>query len=166
MQSLQICGRPETREFLDSGFSHMISIGDEDDVFEGLRLPGIQRENHLCLRFSDTEDSARSDAPTAAVIAPLFDWLSASRVDRLLIHCTAGIGRSPAVALLSLSALDSGTSPSSHMDYVAESARCDYIWPNRLVVEVGDSILGREGEIVGALEQWRTAQNIRKSKKV
>ena len=155
MERLKICGRLETRQFLDCGFSHMISIGDHDDALDGLRLPEIQPENYLCLRFSDTEDPSRSDCPTLANISPLFEWLSEVQIQRLLVHCTAGIGRSPAIALLALSALDTEEPPLMHLERVTDSSECSYIWPNRLVVELGDQILKREGVILSALDEWQ-----------
>ena len=159
MESLRICGRGETHHFIGRGFSHMISIGDCDDSFDGLRLSEIPPKNHLCLRFSDTEDLTRSDAPSLVSLSPLFDWLSSSRIDALLVHCTAGIGRSPAVALLALSALESERDPMEHMARIIESCECSHIWPNRLVVELGDSILGREGAVVSVLDEWRSSQS-------
>jgi len=47
MERLKICGRFETPQFIGCGFSHMISIGDHDDIFDGLRLPEIAEEYHL-----------------------------------------------------------------------------------------------------------------------
>ena len=162
MKCLKICGRLETGQFIDEGFSHIVSIGDHDDLFDDIQLPKVRPKNHLCLRFSDTEDSSRSDAPTSADLGTLFEWLAGRHIERLLVHCTAGIGRSPAVALLSLSALNSEESPSIHMARVAESSECAYIWPNRLIVELGDQFLGKQGRILAALDAWRREKEGRK----
>ena len=159
MERLRVCGRFETPQFVDCGYSHMISIGDHDDFFDGLRLPEIPPENHLCLRFTDTEETAHPDAPTLVGVAPLFEWLGVASVSGLLVHCAAGISRSPAVALLSLCALVPEGAPSEHMNTVVASSECGYIWPNRLVVELGDSLLQTNGGILAALDDWRNAQD-------
>ena len=159
MERLKVCGRFETPQFAERGYTHMVSIGDSDDFFEGLRLPEIAPANHLCLRFTDTEDASHPDAPKSTAISPLFDWLSGKRIGGLLVHCAAGISRSPAIALLAACHLDSETDPLEHMGSVAKASECSYIWPNRLVVVLGDSLLKRGGAVVRALEEWRRSQD-------
>ena len=41
------------------------------------------------------------------------------------------------------------------MCMVADRAVAKYIWPNPLVVELGDRILQRNGEIVSGVNKWR-----------
>ena len=153
---LKICGAHEIAQFRGMGFTHMISIGDWDDSFDGLRLPEISADRHLCLRFTDTEVAIYPDAPTDEKVAPLFEWLSQHDVSGLLVHCSAGISRSPAVAVLSLSATMPDRSPYEHMNSVIEAAESSYIWPNPLVIEIGDRLLKRGGEIVAGVDRWRS----------
>jgi predicted protein tyrosine phosphatase len=157
LEHLQICGWRELPQFVGKGFSHMITIGDHDDSFEGLRLPGIPRSQHLCLRFTDTDRKDHPDAPTAERLAPLFDWLADLNEvpDGLLVHCAAGISRSPAVAFLSLCYLLPDSDPARLMELVAVCAECSYIWPNPLVLRIGDAMLERDGALVKAVDNWR-----------
>ena len=100
---LKICGRFEVPEFTGQGFSHMISIGDSNDYFDGLRLPEVEEKKHLILQFTDTEDPSHSDAPSLKRLLTLLSWLrEQSSLGGLLVRCAGGISRSPAVALLSM----------------------------------------------------------------
>jgi predicted protein tyrosine phosphatase len=160
LEHLKICGRLEVSHFEGKGFNFMISIGDSDDDFDGLRLPGIPVNRHFCLRFTDTEESTHPDAPTEMRLSPLFPWLDGvQESDGLLVHCTAGISRSPAVALLSLCYLFPRVKPLENMERVMASAEYSYIWPNPLVVRIGDALLGRDGKIVSAVNEWWFGQN-------
>jgi len=137
----------------------MISIGDPEDRFDDLRLSEIGEDAHLCLKFADTELATHRSSPTREKLAVLIPWLDAQpKIEKLLVHCAAGISRSPAVALLSLCHLDPQTEPRKHMDTVAASSECTYIWPNLLVVELGDALLGKSGTIVKAVDDWRSEQ--------
>ena len=49
-------------------------------------------------------------------------------------------------------------SPYDQMTKVGEAAECSYIWPNPLVVEIGDRMLGRRGDIVAGVNRWRSEQ--------
>ena len=155
---LKVCGAHEVGQFEAAGFSHMVSVGDWDDHFDGLRLPEIPEEGHLILKFTDTQHTSHSDAPTEEKIAPLFEWLGGQVVTGLLVHCAAGISRSPAVAVLSLCALFPEQDPYALMVKVGEAAECSCVWPNPLVVEIGDQILARDGEIVAGVDRWRSEQ--------
>jgi predicted protein tyrosine phosphatase len=156
MDKLKICGRHELDQFESAGFSHMISIGDSDDYFDDLRLPGITDKTHLILKFSDVHDISHPDAPTTENLSPLFSWLEDKpEIPSLLVHCAAGIGRSPAVALLSLCFLYPKDTAQSHMDTVASAAESYHIMPNVLVVAVGESILDRENDISSVVNEWR-----------
>jgi len=76
----------------------------------------------------------------------------------LLVHCNAGMSRSPAIAILALCHLQPAASPFERMTYVESCSRCEYIWPNPLVVELGDRIMQRNGEIVRGVDRWRRAK--------
>ncbi|MEM7014063.1 MAG: hypothetical protein AAF585_21600 [Verrucomicrobiota bacterium] len=155
MELIGVCGQFELSDFDSCGVTHLISIGDSDDDFGFIRFAA---DDHLCLRFTDTSDPTHDDAPTAASLKPLLQWAERVGDGQALIHCAGGISRSPAVALLALCATDPDTNPQNHMESVTAVAKLSYIWPNELVIEIGDDLLNRNGEIVAGVDRWRAEQ--------
>jgi predicted protein tyrosine phosphatase len=66
----------------------------------------------------------------------------------LLVHCHAGISRSTAAASLILMQANPHWPASAALEAVA--ALRPQAWPNLLILEYGDALLGRNGEIVAA----------------
>mgnify|MGYP001823206740 CR=1 FL=1 len=84
------------------------------------------RQGLLQLAFADTADSDRPDAFTTVLATELLDFVAAvwDRVDVLLIHCEAGLSRSPGVA----AAL-------SRIYYGDDGPWFEYDFPNTLVYQ-------------------------------
>ncbi len=82
------------------------------------------RKGLLQLAFADTADPDRSDSFTSSHAAELLDFVKKvwDRVDALLIHCEAGLSRSPGVA----AAL-------SRIYYGDDGPWFEYDFPNTLV---------------------------------
>ena len=66
----------------------------------------------------------------------------------LLVHCRAGVSRSTAAAALILMQANPEWPASAALDAVATIRPCAL--PNLLILEFGDAILGRNGEIAAA----------------
>ncbi|HYZ40298.1 MAG TPA: protein-tyrosine-phosphatase, partial [Stellaceae bacterium] len=66
----------------------------------------------------------------------------------LLVHCRAGVSRSTAAAALILMQAHPEWPASAALDAVA--AIRPRAWPNLLILELGDALLGRNGEIAAA----------------
>ena len=64
------------------------------------------------------------------------------------MHCRAGVSRSTAAAALILMQANPEWPASAALDAVA--AIRPYAWPNLLILEFGDALLGRNGEIPAA----------------
>lgn len=79
-----------------------ISITTEGDF---PTLSDVNREGLLQLMFADTADPDRTDSFTASQAAELLDFVEQvwDRAEVLLIHCEAGMSRSPGVAAAALS---------------------------------------------------------------
>ena len=153
---LKVCGRFEVPDFAGQGYTHMISIGDSNDYFDGLRLPDIAGDDYLVLKFTDTTDPDHPDAPSVEGLAVLRTWLAQrTGVEGLLVHCAGGISRSPAVALLALAHFFPEDDPFEQMRHVARSAECSYVWPNQRLIEIGDGLLDRNGRIVQGVLDWK-----------
>lgn len=153
---LEVHGQTTLHDDNIARMSHMISIGDGDLDLREFRLPSVAVEHHLCLQFRDRKSADRPGAPREVEIRPLFNWLdTVGDIEGLLVHCGAGMSRSPAIAVLTLCYLNPSADPFQLMLDVEKCSKCDYIWPNPLVVSIGDQILQRNGEIVNGVDAWR-----------
>ena len=146
---LSICGIGELPEHCAAGVSDVVSILDPEypkpDAF-------IQFAPHrrLELRFHD-------------VIEPLADYLMPHSRDvesildfgrgvpagaHLLIHCHAGQSRSTASAILLIAQARPELHPAEV--FAAVVRHRPRAWPNLRILELGDALLGRNGDIVAA----------------
>jgi predicted protein tyrosine phosphatase len=67
----------------------------------------------------------------------------------LLIHCHAGVSRSTAAAALILA--QAGPDRPARAVFDVVSSIRPRAWPNLRILELGDALLGRDGEIVAAV---------------
>jgi predicted protein tyrosine phosphatase len=135
---------------------HLVTVINEHMM---LATPvGLGRDNHLRLALNDII------APQPGMICPSPEHIEAliGFVNRwnhdgpLLIHCHAGISRSPAAAFIALCALN----PSVPELVLASRLRqaSPTAIPNPLMVELADEALDRQGRMIDAIEQIGIAQ--------
>jgi predicted protein tyrosine phosphatase len=146
-----ICGIAELGEHCAAGVTHVLSILDPEwpdpPAFET-----FAPHRRLALRFHDIIE------PTPGMYAP-----SREDVERLLvfgreigepagshflIHCHAGVSRSTAATALILAQAHPDRPASEALDAVVRMR--PRAWPNLRMLEFGDALLGRDGEIVAA----------------
>jgi predicted protein tyrosine phosphatase len=145
-----ICGLDELGFHCTGGVTHVLSILDpgwpEPDAF------GVyDRHSRLELRFHDViESNPDWIAPERWDVERLLDFgrdVIGTR-GHLLVHCHAGVSRSTAAATLVLA--------QSRPDRPADEALQTVVrlrpraWPNLRILELGDALLARGGEIVEA----------------
>ncbi len=110
----------------------------------------IDTGGHLRLIMNDIDYPAEGlVAPEADHIYQLIDFVQDwDRETALLIHCHAGISRSPAAAFITLCALQ----PEVPEDELVQRLRASSAAakPNRLLVRLADEILGRGGRMIAA----------------
>jgi predicted protein tyrosine phosphatase len=162
---ITICGLDELAGHSEAGASHVLSILDPDHpVPEEFGRFGEHRK--LELRFHDViEEDPGMDPPREDDVARLLAFgydLMREPPDNahLLVHCHAGISRSTAsMALILVQALPN----LSGRDIMQEVLRIRLkAWPNMRIIEIGDAMLGRGGEIVAAaVEVYRKQLEIR-----
>src|ERR1700756_843073 len=146
-----ICGIEELEGHCAAGVTHVLSILDPGWP-EPESLTRFDINRRLRLRFHDVIESQPGwIAPERWDVDLLLAFsrdLVASKETHLLIHCHAGVSRSTAAATLVLAQ----TCPDWSADEVLqEIVRLrPRAWPNRRILELGDEILGRRGEIVEA----------------
>jgi len=157
---LTICGLDELAGHCVPGVTHVLSLLDPGWP-EPEPLRGFDLNRRLKLNFHD-------------VIEPAPGWIAPERWDvelllafgrnlgemrvaagakpsetHLLVHCHAGVSRSTAAAVLLL-AQHEPTRPAH--DIVGQVIRVrPRAWPNLRIIEMGDALLGRDGEIVASV---------------
>lgn len=112
----------------------------------------ISRDRHLILGVNDISFAGTGDliAPGEAHVAAIIDFArSWDRSAPLLIHCWMGVSRSPAAAVIASLAVH----PEEDDDMLARRLReaSPYATPNARLIEIGDSMLGRNGRLIRAI---------------
>jgi len=151
--TVTICGLDELVFHRKSGITHVLSILDPGWP-EPVEFGYWDPHDLLRLRFHDViEDGAETgmDAPAADHVASLLEFgrgLPADEPVHLLVHCHAGISRSTAAAILLMAQREPARDPH---DIVAEIvSQRPKAWPNLRIVEMGDRMLDRGGNLVDA----------------
>ena len=148
---ITVCGVAELDSHSAVGVTHVLSILDPGwPEPEPLSIFDVHRR--LRLRFHDVIESQPGwIAPERWDVELLLAFargLDASEETHLLIHCHAGVSRSTAAAALVLA--------QTRADRPADEVLREIVrlrpraWPNLRILELGDDILGRGGEIVEA----------------
>jgi predicted protein tyrosine phosphatase len=148
---ITICGIDELACHCAGGVTHVLSILDPGWP-EPEPLGTFDVNRRLRLRFHDViELHPGWIAPERWDVELLLAFgrnLGTSDDTHLLIHCHAGVSRSTAAATLVLAQTCSDR-PAE--DVLQEVVRLrPRAWPNLRILELGDEILGRGGEIVEA----------------
>jgi predicted protein tyrosine phosphatase len=146
-----ICGLDELGLHCEAGVSHVLSILDpgwpEPEAFGA-----FEAHRRLELRFHDVIDASPGAlVPQSLDVEQLLAFgrkLTEARGKHLLVHCHAGVSRSTAAATLILA--------QARPDRPAEDALQTVVrhrpraWPNLRILELGDALLERRGEVVDA----------------
>jgi predicted protein tyrosine phosphatase len=149
---LTICGIPELDAHCAAGVTHVLSILDPD-FDDPPAFAAFAPHHRLALRFNDIiEPEPNRLAPARADVERLLAFgreLIDAPDPHLLIHCHAGVSRSTASAALILAQAWPDRPASAALEAV--SAIRPRAWPNLRILEFGDALLGRDGEIVAAV---------------
>lgn len=132
-------------------FDGVITVEDRA-MRDGLRVPPAGRAKQVVLRFDDVDFDDRLSSPaTPGQVAEAIVFARGFTRSRLLVHCNAGLCRSPALALAIIA---------DRMGRGREQEAVDALAlirpgaaPNLLVVEVADMLLGRDGALAAAWTQ-------------
>ena len=148
--AITVCGIEELAGHEALGATHVLSILDPDHpVPEAFGTFGEHAK--LELRFHDIVDPRPGEVmPDRSHVDSIlaFGRTLATERSSLLVHCHAGISRSTAsMALIIAQALPelSAVDVLRTVHGIREKA-----WPNLLLMELGDAVLGRGGALVAA----------------
>jgi predicted protein tyrosine phosphatase len=117
-----------------------------------VRPQGIEPDKHLRLSLHDIAVSmpgcvAPSEAHIATLIAFARAW---GGEGAMVVHCWAGISRSTAAAFTALCAINPHTCETAIATRLRQASPTAQ--PNRLMVEIADHALGRQGRMLSALQ--------------
>jgi predicted protein tyrosine phosphatase len=149
---ITICGISELGDHLTAGVTHVLSLLGPNAA-DPPEFAAFAPHRRLILRFHDViEPQPDQIAPTHKDIERLLVFgreVSEMPEAHLLLHCRAGVSRSTAAAVLILMQANPEWPATAALDAVA--AIRPRAWPNLLILELGEAMLGRNGEIVAAV---------------
>ncbi|MGH6835144.1 MAG: tyrosine phosphatase family protein [Methylocella sp.] len=134
-----------------SGAQCLVTLIDEGTSV--MRPVGIAAEKHLVVVLSDIAVEVEGHTlPSETHVEKLLDFVRRwDQTAPLLIHCFAGVSRSTAAAFIAACALR----PHRNESEIAQAVRANSptATPNPRLVAIADSILGRNGRMVAAIEK-------------
>ncbi|HEY8565665.1 MAG TPA: protein tyrosine phosphatase [Beijerinckiaceae bacterium] len=150
MPTLHVCSLSHLPEVLAATqASHLVTLVGATAAFE--RPAGIAAERHLVLSMSDIVEPLDGhvmpdESHVEALLAFVRSW---PREEPLVLHCWAGISRSTAAAYIAACAL----APERDEAEIARALRAaaPSATPNRRLVALADTMLGREGRMISAI---------------
>jgi predicted protein tyrosine phosphatase len=151
---ITVCGLEELPTHAELGVTHVLSILDagwpEPAVFGA-----FGEHERLSMRFDDIiEETPGKVVVQREDIERLLRFgrdLAEEDGAHLLVHCHMGVSRSTAAMTLILA---QARPDRPGAEALAEVRRIrDKVWPNLRMIELGDEMLGRQGELVVAAEE-------------
>lgn len=112
----------------------------------------IAESRHLFVAMSDIVLEIEGEIlPADNHVETMLDFVRRwDRTDPMVIHCFAGVSRSTAAAFIAACALDENR---PEREIAAEiRTRSPTATPNRLMVQIADRLLGRDGRMVAAVD--------------
>lgn len=149
--TLIVCGLAEVPALLASRSpSHMITLLDAASMID---TPAeLSPERHLKLSVNDIAEPMEGlILPSEDLVRRLLDFGRAwDGATPMIVHCWAGISRSSATAFI----LACDRSPHADEREIALRMRAaaKHAYPNRRIVALADTMLGRRGRMVEAVE--------------
>ena len=154
---ITVCGFAELAGECDAGgISHVLSILDPGSPVP-LEIGVFGASRRLELRFHDVIENAPDMTPPSPehvhrLLAFGRELITKEQGDlHLLIHCHAGFSRSPAALALLLAQAQPSLAAAGIAEKILRLRPT--AWPNLRLIELGDEMLERRGEIVEAAAQ-------------
>jgi predicted protein tyrosine phosphatase len=149
---ITICGLGAVRSYSrQEKFSHVISIwgaGSTDDGPDEVR--SLVPAARVCVARFDDIEVAGAAAVTKDMVREILDFGSGlSADDGILVHCLAGVSRSPGVAFALACQFAGPGNEAAVLQHLV--AKHPWIKPNRRVVYYSDELLQREGRMNAAV---------------
>lgn len=162
---LFICPRDWTHATSRFVPTHLVSLQDpgaDSSIVDSLRPAWIPPENHYLDYFYDFDFEVSGElddrVPRREQIANLIAWMGPrcgpGSSNRLLIHCDAGLGRSPAAGYIAWAIHFGERREAEAFERMVASSLETQLVPNSIMIALADEILDRRGELKPPLTQW------------
>lgn len=151
--ALTVCGLEELDGHSVRGVTHVLSILDPDWP-DPTSFEAFPPHSRVTLRFHDAiEPGLGIILPRVADVEQVLAFGSGLGGDlsHLLIHCHAGISRSTAAMAMILAQAFPDESADSIVDRL-QTIR-PQAWPNSRMIAFADDLLGRDGQLVAAVNK-------------
>ncbi len=135
-----------------SRFGAIITIESKDQR-RALRVDDSEYYfDQLILNFDDVSaETGRKTPPQLSDISKALEFARSHSDADLLVHCHAGVSRSPAIAIsIMADRLGVGMEPDAVQQVIDRTT--PPIEPNMLVIHLADQFLCRDGRLVGAVQ--------------
>ncbi len=133
---------PDTPKTIAPDQHFKLAIDDIEAPHEGLQHAELKHIDALC-QFADTWHAKTTNHETSS------DLTCDTSQGSLIVHCYAGISRSTAAAFVVLCALNPKVDELTIAKYMRNCSATAA--PNRLIVSLGDEVLGRKGRMTKAI---------------
>lgn len=149
LPNISICGVVDFQKIARSPFTHIISIWHPNPSLEKFQQQmhvGFPDADIHFATFDDTEVTNTGQAPARGDVVSCLEYARAIPEDsQLLIHCMAGISRSTATAIAIITDFyGPGSEKDASLNVLGIRPIAN---PNRLILELADEELGRNGAI-------------------
>jgi predicted protein tyrosine phosphatase len=152
MPTLHVCSLARLHDTVrDTGASHLVTLVTAGTLVE--RPAAIAADRHLFVAVSDIVEPLEGHVlPGQEHVEQLLPFVRAwDREKPLVFHCWAGISRSTAAAYITACALRPEHCERALAEALRAASPC--ATPNRRLVALADSILGRQGRMVDAVDR-------------
>ena len=148
---IHVCSLARLHQTVEAtGARHVVTLLKDRDLVQ--RPGGIAPDNHLVIAIDDISTPLEGyiipgQEHVAQLLAFVRGW---DRAAPLVMHCYAGISRSTAAAYVACCALNPGRDEMA----IARELRLasPTATPNIRIVTLADSVLGRSGRMIAAIE--------------
>lgn len=154
IKRIVVWSRREIEENPTDKFTHVVSIIDPNKPLD------LKRENVSQHTFHDLEEDYEGYIlPSREIVQKIIDNFKSVHAQEddtsFIVHCTAGISRSSAAALMGIY-IACGGDEKKALGLLLSMKQS--IWPNALMLKYADEILGTK--LAAEVEKWK--QNVRK----
>lgn len=122
----------------------------------------FNKENHKTINFRDIADKKNNESIQPEQMETIIQWGEAlcQENNKIIIHCDAGISRSPATAFIFWNIYLGKGEEAQALEMLEESCENDFYAPNRLMIEYADILLARQGKLIKTLADFNKKQGI------